>query len=246
MNGPVSEDNSWADKDPMHINFPSYKENVYSFEYGNTAFIVLNSNYWYAPAVESIPLYGGNPHGYIMDNQLKWFRSKLKYYSHDKTIDHIFVTFHTPLFPNGGHANNDMWYFGTNRIRPYAFGQKAKYGIIERRDQLLRLINRNKKVVAVLSGDEHNYSLLKITPRMPLYKKGYQGPRIKLKRKIWQITNGTAGAPYYAQEKLPWSDFVKEFTSQNILSLFTVDGRNIYLKSVNPLTMKVYSKLKLK
>lgn len=246
MNGPLSEDNSWADKDHYKINFPSYKENVYSFEYGNIAFIVMNSNYWYAPSDKFISDYGGNPHGYIMDNQLKWLRSTLRKYQKNKNIDHIFVTFHTPLFPNGGHAQNDMWYKGDNRVRPYAYGKKAKYGIIQRRDQLLRLLDRNSKVLAVLAGDEHNYSLLKIAPNMPLYKKGYRGPKLKLHRKIWQLTNGTAGAPYYAQEILPWSRFVKEFTSQNILSVFTIKGKNVFLKSINPLTLKTFSEVKLK
>ncbi len=246
MNGPISEDNSWADQDAKHINFPTYKENVYSFTYDNVAIIVLNSNYWFAPSADKIEISGGNPHGYIMDNQLRWLRKKLNKYQKNSKIDHIFLSVHTPIFPNGGHAYNDMWYHGNNRIRPYAFGKKSKYGIIERRDQFLRLIDLHSKVVAVLAGDEHNYSLLNVTPAMPLYKKGYQGPRIKLRRKFWQITNGTAGAPYYAQETLPWSKSLEEFTSQNILSIFTIEKKNIYLKSVNPLTLEVYSTKKLK
>ena len=43
LNGPDSEDGSRYDKDPAQINFPTYKENVYSYTYGNVAMINLNS-----------------------------------------------------------------------------------------------------------------------------------------------------------------------------------------------------------
>ena len=49
--------------------FPSYEENVYSYTYGNMAMIVLNSNYWYSPALSKDTSTSGNLHGYIMDNQ---------------------------------------------------------------------------------------------------------------------------------------------------------------------------------
>jgi 3',5'-cyclic AMP phosphodiesterase CpdA len=245
-NGPISEDNSWVDRDSYHINFPSYKENVYSFVYGNSAFIILNSNYWFTPRFSDIEKFGGNPHGYIMDNQLKWFSRQVRKFSRNKKIAHIFVALHTPLFPNGGHAKNDMWYRGDNKFRPYANGKPAKYGIIQRRDQLLKIIDRSKKVVAVLTGDEHNYSLLKVAPQMPRYSKTFKQKKIKLHRHFWQITNGTAGAPYYGQEKLPWSKWVKEFSSEHLLSVFRVRGEKVFLESINPLTLKTFSKIRLK
>jgi hypothetical protein len=85
-------------------------------------------------------------------------------FEQDPNIDHIFVTQHTPVFPNGGHSGDDMWYSGNNEKRPYIAGKPVQKGIIERRDEYLDiLINQSKKVVGVLTGDEHNYNRLQLT-----------------------------------------------------------------------------------
>jgi hypothetical protein len=53
---------------PENDSSPSYTENAYYFDYANSRFIVLNTNYWYS----SHPVdYGGNLEGYVMDNQLQ-------------------------------------------------------------------------------------------------------------------------------------------------------------------------------
>ncbi len=239
-NGPVSEDGSMADPDPEKTDFPPYSENVYSYTYGNAGMIVLNSNYFYAPTLAEDPVTDGNLHGYIMDNQMEWMKNEVRLMEKRGDIDHIFVTVHTPFFPNGGHSSDDMWYKGNNAYRPYVAGQPLEKGIIERRDELLEfLVNKSKKVVALLTGDEHNYNRLKICNEMERYPEDYPFQRLGLIRTIYQINNGAAGAPYYAQEELPWSDFVSGFTTQNALVLVYVDGPRVSLKVINPDTLEL-------
>ena len=247
INGPVSEDGEYYDPNKNKLDFPEYGETVFYYIYDNTAMVVLNSNYWYAPSTKMIPEIGGNPHGYIMDNQLKWFGKTIKELNNNPNIDHIFVTIHTPAFPNGGHANNDMWYFGNNSIRPTVAGVPVKKGIIERRDEFLDImINKSDKVVALLCGDEHNYSRLKLTKQTPIYSEGYKGKKLKISRPFWQITNGSAGAPYYGQEQLPWTGFVEKFSTQYALMLFDIDGEKISLRVINPDTMEDIETVELK
>jgi hypothetical protein len=246
-NGPDSEDNSKYDPDPQNIDFPSYKENVFYYTYGNVAMIVLNSNYWYAPSIADQPATGGGLHGYLMDNQLLWLKKTLEKLEADTNIDHIFVTQHTPAFPNGGHSKDDMWYSGDNHKRPYIAGKPVEKGIIERRDEYLDLlINESKKVVGMLTGDEHNYNWLRLTPDMPIYPDNYPHKKLKVSRPIYQINNGAAGAPYYGQEVLPWSKHTRSFSVENALCLFYVDGKKITMKVFNPDTLNQIDEVELR
>ena len=239
LNGPESEDGSMYDPDEKTIDFPSYKESVFYYIYDNIAMVVLNSNYWYVPNPKVVNFISGNIHGYIMDNQLEWFRNTMNTLENDSNIDHIFVTIHTPFFPNGGHVKDDMWYDGENAFRASVSGKRVAKGIIERRDELLDIIvNKGQKTKAILTGDEHNYARTKIGPETKIYPKRYFADKIELSRSIWQINNGAAGAPYYAQEKTPWSNFVEGFTTQNALVIFNVNGDKLSMKVLNPDTLE--------
>ncbi len=247
LNGPEGEDGAKYDPSSNTIDFPSYKENAYYYTYGNMAMIVMNSNYWYAPSSGKIPEHSGNLHGYIMDNQLKWLKQTIDKFEKDDDIDHIFVTLHTPAFPNGGHSKDDMWYKGNNDRRAYVAGKPVEKGIIERRDEILDiLINHSKKCVAMLNGDEHNYNRMVIDSTINMYPAGWDKPKLKISRPFIQITNGAAGAPYYSQEVLPWSDHVKKFSTLNALMLFKVDGKKIYLEVINPDTFEEIEKICIK
>ena len=244
LNGPESEDGSMYDPDENTIDFPSYKESVFYYIYDNLAMVVLNSNYWYTPSVKSIDVTGGNIHGYVMDNQLQWFRNTMAELENNSAIDHIFVTIHTPFFPNGGHIHDDMWYNGDNTFRPVIAGKKAEKGIIERRDELLDIIvNQSKKTKAILTGDEHNYARTLIGPQTNIYPKKYTAEKISISRELWQINNGAAGAPYYAQEETPWSKYVEGFTTQNALVIFDIDGTSIKMRVLNPDTLEEVDEL---
>lgn len=237
-NGPDSEDFSKYDPNLSTIDFPSYKENVYWYSYDNVALVVLNSNYFYAP--NGLNVTGGNLHAFIMDNQLKWLQKTLKQLEKNEDIDHIFISIHTPFFPNGGHVKDDMWYNGENKFRAVVKNKSYDQGIIQRRDELLDLIvNKSNKTVAILSGDEHNYNLLTITDEMERYPLHYEFPKLKLLRQFYQINNGAAGAPYYAQEKTPWSSQVRNFSTQNAVVLIDVKGKSIRVRVKNPDTLEL-------
>jgi len=246
-NGPVSEDGSKYDPDKNSKDFPPYRETSYYYVYGNTAIVVMHSNYLYTPSTYNIPEIGGNVHGYIMDNQLAWLDNILAELNRDSDIDNIFVTIHTPAFPNGGHSGDDMWYGGNNQIRPYIAGKPVKKGIIERRDEFLNIIvNKNPKVVALLTGDEHNYCRMKLTDKTPRYPENWNHKKLHLNRPFWQITNGSSGAPYYGQEKLLWSSSVEKFSTQYALMLFTVEGKKVKLTVINPDTLDKIEEVFLK
>ncbi len=240
VNGPESEDGASYDPDPKKTDFPSYKESVFYYLYDNVAVIVLNSDYLYSSSTPFIRQTSGNLHGYILDMQLEWLASTLQMLEADERIDHIFVTQHTPAFPNGGHVGDDMWYSGNNQYRPYIGGKPLPKGIIERRDEYLDLlINKSNKVLAILTGDEHNYNRLRVSADMTIYPDMYFSEKIEIGREVWQINNGAAGAPYYAQEVTPWSDHVQGFTTQNALVLIHVDGKKVSIEVINPDTLEL-------
>ncbi|WP_372643932.1 metallophosphoesterase [Ancylomarina sp.] len=244
-NGPQSEDGSIYDPNPSIMDFPSYKESVYWYSYDNVAMVVLNSDYFYAP--QGLHYASGNLHAYIMDNQLKWLKKTLKQLEKNKTIDHVFISIHTPFFPNGGHVKDDMWYSGDNRYRAMVAGKSYIEGIIQRRDQLLDLIvNESSKTVAALTGDEHNYNMLTINEEMPRYPENYSYEKLNLKRTFYQINNGAAGAPYYAQEKTPWMMNLRNFSTQNAIVLIDVEGDKIKVRVKNPDTLELIDEYTLR
>jgi len=243
----ISEDGSVYDPDPGKQDFPSYSENVYTYRYGNVGMIVLNSDYWYAPTMSFNPFTSGGLHGYIMDMQLDWLGKTVAKYEQDSLIDHVFVTQHTPAFPNGGHSRDDMWYSGNNQHRPFISGVPVEKGIIERRDEYLDiLINKSTKVLAILTGDEHNYNWLKLTQEVPIYPDLYRFEKLTVSRPIYQINNGAAGAPYYGQEVLPWSEFTQSFSVENALCLFYVEGSKVKMRVLNPDTLNEIDSLILR
>lgn len=247
LNGPDSEDGTYYDPNKRKIDFPSYKENVFYYTYDNMAMVVLNSNYFYSPSTSHVKETSGNIHAYIMDNQLKWMEETIEKLENDENIDHVFITVHTPFFPNGGHVNDDMWYGGNNDYRSYVNGKPLEKGIIERRDDLLEVIvNKSEKTVAILTGDEHNYCKTHITPKTNIYPDNWDKHKLKLKRSIYQVNNGAAGAPYYAQEITPWTPYTSNFTTQNALVLFHIDGKKVKLEVLNPDTLDHVDSLELR
>jgi hypothetical protein len=206
----------------------------------------LNSDYFYAPSTKLVRRTSGNIHGFIMDKQLEWLEETVRELEQDSAIDHIFVTQHTPWFPNGGHVSDDMWYNGNNQIRPFVASRPYYKGIIERRDQMLDImVNQSTKVRALLTGDEHNYNRLHLTPETTIYPEQYFFPKVELTRSLYQINNGAAGAPYYAQEQTPWTSWVSNFTTQNALVFFHVNGDSIEVEVLNPDTLEEVDRFKL-
>jgi len=235
-NGPGSEDGAAYDPDPSQQDFPTYKENVYYYTYGNIAMIVLNTEYWESkdPAVT-----GGCPEGYIMDQQMKWLRETMEKMEKDPNIDHIFVNIHGAVFPNGDHLTDAMYWSGDNRSRAVVAGTPLPKGAIERRDEIIDVcVNKSRKFLAFISGDEHNFSLLEVTPATPIYKEGYTGSKIRVSRPFYNINNGGGGSAPYAMLKSPWMGSFRYFTPPPCVALISVNGKNVMLNAVRAETLE--------
>jgi len=244
-NGPESEDGTVYDPNPNQADFPSYQENVFYYIYDNVAIVVLNSNYWYAPSIESHPNIGGNLHGYLMDKQLEWLETTLATLDADNNIDFVFTTHHTPVFPNGGHLGDDMWYNGSNKQRAVVKhtvegDNLIQRGIIEQRDKYLKILMKSEKVIAFMTGDEHNFNWLVINQETNIYPNKWDKEDIRklpIFRTLFQIQNGAAGAPYYAQQDAPWRSQVQSFSTQNAVVFFHIHGKSIKVEVLNPDTL---------
>lgn len=235
-NGPQSEDGAAYDPNPNQQDFPTYKENVYYYTYGNIAMIVLNTEYWES---KDPKVTGGCPEGYIMDQQVKWLKETMQHMENDPNIDHIFVNIHGAVFPNGDHLTDAMYWSGDNTSRAIVAGKPLPKGAIERRDEIIDLcVNKSKKFLAFLSGDEHNFSFLEVTPETPIYKADYSGPRIKVSRPFFNINDGGGGSAPYALLKSPWSDEFKYFTPPPTVALITVNGKKVVLNAVRAETLE--------
>ena len=81
---------------------------------------------------------------------------------------------------------------------------------------------------------------------MVIHQELYFSDRLVVGREIYQINNGAAGAPYYAQEETPWSEHVRGFTTQNALVIIHVDGNRVSMEVLNPDTLELIDKAVLK
>ena len=209
---------------------PSYRENVYSFNYDNVHFISLNSNYWhsgvYYGSVETVnralQIVGGNREGYLMKHQLAWLKKDLDAAQADETVDWIVIFTHEPAFPAGGHLRDAMFWGRKENGRMEGLNQPEvpSGDVIDMRDRFWSLISSYPKVLAAFFGDEHNYSRTYIDGSI---HPDYVHP-------VWQIVSGGAGAPFYGQDRsAPWTDAVRHFTSLPHYCLMNVHGRQVQM-----------------
>ena len=235
---------------------PSYKENVFSFHYGNVKCIAVNNNYWISYAASR---FGGSPEGYIMPDQMDWIQHELQVAEKDPTVKYVIVYMQEPVIPNGGHLRDSMWYNGNNNIRSHTWDGKqlnaAKKGIIEVRNDLMKMLHASSKVAAVLGSDEHGYSKILIDGTVPLGAPAkddlnddgwinWHGKTVgekenastiaELKQPVWYLVGGGFGAPYYSREHTPWNDYwTKEKNDQGDKFYYSSQS-NILIFDVSP------------
>jgi 3',5'-cyclic AMP phosphodiesterase CpdA len=213
---------------------PTYKENVYSFIYGPVKFIAFNNNYWVglqSGGLDTGPKdIGGCPEGYIMRDQMEWLQKELREGEANKKVKYIILFAQEPVFPNGGHAQDCMWYYGNNNVTAYTYDSASgmlkgeQDGIIDVRNRLVTMISENSKVAAVLGSDEHSYHKTLIARFVPIgdppkddpegkgfvCREGFGcSPLDSIRYPTWYLTCGGAGAPYYNEEFTPWNAFWK-------------------------------------
>jgi hypothetical protein len=221
---------------------PSYAENVYSFRYGNAHFVALNTNYWYtgqrrAPGSSrsishreatllALEHLGGNREGYLRPHQLAWLERDLRAAQADDSVDWVFIYLHEPAFPNGGHLQDAMFWATPGKGEAGGLNDPSVPlgDVIDMRDRFWRTVADHPKVLAVLCGDEHNYSRTRVDSAI---RPDYRSP-------VWQIVSGGCGAPYYVQDtSVPWSENVERFAASKHCCLFTVAGDRVSLTVIS-------------
>ncbi len=245
--------------------FPSYSETAYSFQYGSVRFIGFNTNYWLetdspndgSGINQMTKLYGGCPEGYVMSEQLEWLKEGLAAAENDPTVKFIVLFAHEPMFPNGKHIEDAMWYHGDNGSRACVFtGGVVKpetLGVIEVRNILARAISESSKVACVINSDEHALYRTLIDSHVPAGDESDIDPETNridpqelspitgLKRATWYLVSGGGGAPYSAELKSPWNSYWKAqepnhgyfYTPQENLILFEVTSDGISMTARN-------------
>ena len=193
--------------EPEYPDAPPYKETCYSFDWGNSHFVLINTNYWIALPKKSIfqeseklRLYKkGNPPGRIMDKQIRWIEADIKE-ARARKAKHIFVFGHHPIFPISDKEIPDYSPHVTDAL---------KRDIRNRRNRLWNIFTKYK-VDATFFGHEHNYSRALI-------------------KDTWQIITGGAGAPLHTgpRKDLPWSKYVKVFRKRYHYCIITVNNDRI-------------------
>jgi hypothetical protein len=217
---------------------PSYAENVFSVNYGNAHFVSVNTNYWFT-GVQSgqgtarypsdkdgtalaLDILCGNREGYVLENQLEWLERDLDAAEADSDIDWVFVFTHEPAFPNGGHLWDAMLWSDAGKGHEGGLNDPSVPlgDVIDMRNRFWGIVSAHDKVVAVLFGDEHNYSRTLIDAEIdPSFR-----------RPVWQIVSGGAGAPFYVQDtSVPWVHKVRAFSPVNHYCIFAVEGDRVLL-----------------
>ncbi|MEI6667679.1 MAG: hypothetical protein WCP29_05945 [Acidobacteriota bacterium] len=201
---------------------PPYKGTVYSFDYGNSHFVMLNLDYWFTvggPARDpglAWKLLGGNREGYIMANQLAWLDRDLAA-ARARGVANIFVAGHEPVFPLGGHVADSMWWGGLDDAALPSGDVRTM------RTQFLATLSRYG-VIAIMVGHEHVYGRMVIDANVD--------PQVR--KPITQFVSGGAGAPFYAKdESVPWAKAVNTFAPVNHYLMFTVTPTGVSFEAVD-------------
>jgi len=226
---------------------PTYKENVYSFQYGPALIISFNNTYWHSYKPTKA---GGSPTGYIMEDQLKWIEDTISKAENDSTVKAVFVFGHSPVFPSMKHVVASMFHGGNNKIRAFSKNSRTgrlepeKTGVIEVRNRFWKAVSQSSKVAAVFTGDEHAYHRTLIDKNTPvgLYPEDdtngdgtldRYSPNPDFSHGVWHITCGGGGAPYVANvesDKAPWK--LSRITSHYGYLLIRVSGGKATLEYI--------------
>jgi len=201
---------------------PPYTGTVYSFDYGNSHFVMLNSDYWFTIGGPSRDLslawrlLGGNREGYLMANQLAWLDRDLAS-ARKRGVVNIFVAGHEPTLPVGGHVGDAMWWRGLDDAT------LPSGDVLTMRTKFLSIVDRYR-VTAMMFGHEHVYARMVIDQTVDK----------QLTQPIVQFVSGGAGAPFYPQDmSAPWANAVKKFAPINHYLMFTVSPSGVTFEAID-------------
>jgi len=142
----------------------------YSFDFGNSHFVVVNTDRWYY----------GDPEDTTDDRRdwhyvkhLDWLEKDLAE-AKKRNVKHIFVFSHEMGFPTGGHLHDGLPNLGRNFVPPL---DSTRIWYLERRNKFWNLLKKYD-VDAHICGHEHLYA-----------RQSVDG--------VYEIITGSAGAPLY-------------------------------------------------
>ena len=218
----VNPDNAPQPETRNGVAGPPYKGTVYSFDYGNSHFVMLNLDYWFTLGGPSRDvslawrLLGGNREGYIMANQMAWLERDLAD-ARKRGVANIFIAGHDPVLPVSQHLGDAMWWRGLDDAT------LPSGDVLTMRTKFLSIVSRYG-VTAMMFGHEHVYARVLIDKTVDK----------QLTRPIVQFVSGGAGAPFYAEdESLPWASAVKKFAAVNHYLMFTVSPSGVKFEAID-------------
>lgn len=229
--------------DPSDSRLPAFKGSNYSFLYGPVMFVGLNDFYWWTTD-DKIPLLGGSPEGYLMEEQLEWFEKVLGEAERSPRVKFVVVFMHEPAFPVGQFlSEKGLWWDGNNNVKAWIKqGDQVVpcgQGVIDVRNRFWGVMARGRKTAALVVGHQHCYSRLLIDQTTPVGlpdRDDQDGdgvldrfsPNPGFRRPLWQIVAGSGGANYYNYEKpgnKPWVPVA--ISNQDSYCIFRTQGNGM-------------------
>ncbi|MCX6640357.1 MAG: metallophosphoesterase [bacterium] len=190
--------------EPTNAELPPYRENVYSLDWGNSHFTMLNNIYFTKSSAVEVKDEPGEIWGTLDQRQLGWLDRDLAA-ARERGLKHLFIFMHEPAFPCGGHTKDAMWWEG----------KRAEINDI--RNQFWRLLCKYR-VLALFVGHEHNYCRVLIDRTVD--------PNFDVP--IWQIINGGGGGGFYnVDSNIPWVKSIRAFSPLQHDCLVEVQGDSV-------------------
>lgn len=238
----VHPDNGPVPDDPRR---PPYAGTAYTLQYGPVLFVGLNDFYWWTTD-DKIPVHGGAPEGYLMDDQLRWFEGVMAAADRAPSVRFIVVFMHEPAFPCGAYTEKGLWWDGNNNVRAFARAGDAVVpageGVIDVRNRFWRTLAQSPKSAVLVAGHQHGYSRLLVDRTTPVGLPATDdtngdgildrfSPNPEFRHPVWQIIAGNGGANYYhySAEGKPWRSV--RSSSQQGYCVFRTTGRAMSMTS---------------
>jgi hypothetical protein len=196
INKPLRENRNF-NREPLNFTTPDYSQTIYSFKYGNSYFIALNSSY-----LASSLMFSQNYPGYYLEEQMKWLEKELQAANSKPYIRHIFVFSHHPNWPPTYYSDNK--YYRDDKPVPLR-------SMSERLFKLFRKYN----VTALISGHHHLFA------EYELEESNNRG------EKVWQIITGSGGAANYPRARGTKYKIYDNLTREAHYLMFGVNGDDV-------------------
>lgn len=164
----------------VYMNGPEEQKGLsYSFDFGNTHFCVMNTDAWYYGDLSDTT--DDRPDWHHI-KYIDWVENDLKA-AKERGMKHIFTFSHEMPFPIGGHLRDGLPNLGRNFKGEI---DSTRQWYLDRRDKFWDIMQKYD-ADAHICGHEHTYGRQEVNG-------------------VYQILNGSAGAPLYNFNPTPETD----------------------------------------